>query len=112
MDLFLDKESAKSARYLKQSWLGEGQFAIVYRAKDLRQEGVEVAIKKVKCGGAEDLADGINRTALREIKLLRELNHDNIIGESSLRSPKLSWSPEVFFFLQLIGFTSLLNYIS
>ncbi len=36
--------------------------------------------KKIKFGNRIEAADGINRTALREIKLLRELKHPNIIG--------------------------------
>jgi cyclin-dependent kinase 7 len=39
-----------------------------------------VAVKKIKIGSREEAADGINRTALREIKLLHELHHENIIG--------------------------------
>lgn len=39
-----------------------------------------VAVKKIKIGSREEARDGINRTALREIKLLHELQHDNVIG--------------------------------
>ena len=35
---------------------------------------------KIKIGTKLEVADGINRTALREIKLLQELDHPNIIG--------------------------------
>lgn len=31
-------------------------------------------------GSIQEARDGINRTALREIKLLQELRHPNIIG--------------------------------
>jgi cyclin-dependent kinase 7 len=41
---------------------------------------VIVAVKKIKFGNRTEAADGINRTALREIKLLQELKHINIIG--------------------------------
>lgn len=37
-------------------------------------------MKKIKVGSREEAADGINRTALREIKLLHELQHENVIG--------------------------------
>ena len=43
-----------------------------------------VAVKKIKFGNRTEAADGINRTALREIKLLQELKHINIIGVSDL----------------------------
>lgn len=39
-----------------------------------------VAVKKIKIGSRLEAQDGINRTALREIKLLQELQHINLIG--------------------------------
>lgn len=66
-------------RYEKIEYLGEGQYAIVYKAKDLKTDMI-VAVKKIKFGNREEAKDGLNRTALREIKLLQELNHRNIIG--------------------------------
>lgn len=39
-----------------------------------------MAVKKIKVGSREEARDGINRTALREIKLLQELSHENVIG--------------------------------
>jgi cyclin-dependent kinase 7 len=67
-------------RYEKIEFLGEGQFATVYKARDLRNDGSIVAVKKIKIGTKAEAADGINRTALREIKLLQELSHPNVIG--------------------------------
>ncbi|KAH8289683.1 hypothetical protein KR054_009231 [Drosophila jambulina] len=69
----------KKDRYAKLSFLGEGQFAIVYKARDTVTSQI-VAVKKIKKGSREDARDGINRTALREIKILQELQHENIIG--------------------------------
>ncbi|XP_050081640.1 cyclin-dependent kinase 7 [Anopheles aquasalis] len=66
-------------RYEKIEFLGEGQFATVYKARDTETNEI-VAVKKIKIGNREEAADGINRTALREIKLLHELQHENIIG--------------------------------
>lgn len=66
-------------RYEKIEFLGEGQFATVYKAKDTQTDEI-VAVKKIKLGSREEAKDGINRTALREIKLLQELHHQNIIG--------------------------------
>jgi cyclin-dependent kinase 7 len=37
-------------------------------------------VKKIKIGRREEARDGINRTAIREIKLLQELSHPHIIG--------------------------------
>ncbi|CBY14057.1 unnamed protein product [Oikopleura dioica] len=69
-----------SRRYERINFLGEGTFATVYKAKDLLDpHGRIVAIKKIKLGDRREARDGINRTALREIKLLQELKHENII---------------------------------
>ncbi|XP_061400055.1 cyclin-dependent kinase 7 [Musca vetustissima] len=69
----------KLTRYEKIAFLGEGQFATVYKARDVLTEQI-VAVKKIKIGSREEAQDGINRTALREIKLLHELQHENCIG--------------------------------
>ncbi|KAK0403433.1 hypothetical protein QR680_016912 [Steinernema hermaphroditum] len=66
-------------RYEIIQHLGEGQFANVYKAKDT-ETGIYVAIKKIKLSSRHEARDGVNRTAVREIKLLRELKHENIIG--------------------------------
>lgn len=70
---------SKSSRYEKINFIGEGQFATVYKARD-KQTDQEVAIKKIKVGNMQEAQDGVNRTALREIKLLQELNHENVIA--------------------------------
>jgi len=70
----------KLLRYEKIDFLGEGQFATVYKARDkLSPTGRIVAVKKIKLGSRAEVKDGINRTALREIKLLQELHHNNVI---------------------------------
>uniref|UniRef100_A0A8B9HPI4 Cyclin-dependent kinase 7 n=1 Tax=Astyanax mexicanus TaxID=7994 RepID=A0A8B9HPI4_ASTMX len=74
----LDVKS-RAKRYEKLDFLGEGQFATVYKARDKTTNRI-VAIKKIKVGHRTEAKDGINRTALREIKLLQELSHPNIIG--------------------------------
>ncbi|VDN56836.1 unnamed protein product [Dracunculus medinensis] len=65
-------------RYEKIKHLGEGQFANVYKAKDVETNEF-VAIKKIKILSRHEAMDGMDRTAIREIKLLQELHHDNII---------------------------------
>jgi cyclin-dependent kinase 1 len=55
--------------------LGEGTYGVVYKARD-RQTDVIVALKKIRLE-VED--EGIPSTALREISLLRELSHENIV---------------------------------
>ncbi|KAL3320969.1 Cyclin-Dependent Kinase 7 [Cichlidogyrus casuarinus] len=78
-DIFVD-EKAKNLRYEKVCYLGEGQFANVFLARDLKKNNELVAIKKVKSGPKWVLEDGMNLSAIREIKLLRELAHPNILN--------------------------------
>ncbi|KAJ7380236.1 Cyclin-Dependent Kinase 7 [Desmophyllum pertusum] len=75
---------ARSKRYKKIDFLAkdryrEIKFATVYKAEDQETHTI-VAVKKIKLGQRSEAKDGINRTALREIKLLQELRHPNIIG--------------------------------
>jgi len=63
-------------RYLKKEKLGEGTYGVVYRAVD-RLTGDIVALKKVRVDAWEE---GMPATALREISVLKEVNHDNIVG--------------------------------
>lgn len=62
-------------RYLKGEILGEGTYGVVYKAIDTKTNQT-VAIKKIRLGKQKE---GVNFTALREIKLLKELKHPNII---------------------------------
>ena len=41
-------------------------------------------MKKIKIGSRQEASDGINLTALREIKFLQEVKHPNIIEVNSL----------------------------
>lgn len=68
----------KLKRYEKIEFLGEGQFATVYKALDIETKTI-VAVKKIKLGSREEARDGINRTALREIKLMQEVDHPNLL---------------------------------
>jgi serine/threonine protein kinase len=63
-------------RYFKTDKVGEGTYGEVYKAKD-RQTGEIVALKKIRLE-AED--EGIPSTAIREISLLRELSHPNVVS--------------------------------
>lgn len=62
-------------RYQKMEKIGEGTYGVVYKAKD-RVTGEIVALKKIRLE-AED--EGIPSTAIREISLLKELQHPNIV---------------------------------
>lgn len=71
----LDPSKKVVDRYLKREVLGEGTYGVVYKAIDTKT-GQVVAIKKIRLGKQKE---GINFTALREIKLLKELKSPNII---------------------------------
>lgn len=64
-----------SEKYEKLEKLGEGTFGVVYRAKII-QTGEEVALKKIRKQQDEE---GVPSSALREIALLKELQHVNVV---------------------------------
>ncbi|KAH7549377.1 hypothetical protein ACOSP7_025873 [Xanthoceras sorbifolium] len=71
----IDLSKKVADRYLKREVLGEGTYGVVYKAIDTKT-GQTVAIKKIRLGKQKE---GVNFTALREIKLLKELKDPNII---------------------------------
>ncbi|KAJ8598999.1 hypothetical protein CTAYLR_009465 [Chrysophaeum taylorii] len=62
-------------RYQRLDKIGEGTYGVVYKATD-KVTGSVVALKKIRLD-AED--EGIPSTAIREISLLKELQHPNIV---------------------------------
>lgn len=56
--------------------IGEGTYGQVYKARDV-QADILVALKKVRL---ENEKEGFPITAVREIKILRQLNHKNIVN--------------------------------
>ena len=55
--------------------LGEGAYGVVYKALDLQTKRF-VALKKIR---VETEFDGISPSTLREITLLMQLNHENVV---------------------------------
>ena len=62
-------------RYEKEEKIGEGTYGVVYRARD-KQSGAIIALKKIRL---EQDDEGVPPTAIREVSLLKELHHNNIV---------------------------------
>uniref|UniRef100_UPI00358ECB08 cyclin-dependent kinase 1-like n=1 Tax=Myxine glutinosa TaxID=7769 RepID=UPI00358ECB08 len=62
--------------YIKIEKLGEGTYGVVYKGKH-KKTGSIVAMKKIR---VESEDEGVPSTAIREISLLKELQHPNIVG--------------------------------
>jgi hypothetical protein len=61
--------------YERLACVGEGTYGKVYKARRV-EDGTYVALKRIRMEGEKD---GFPVTAMREIKLLQSLKHDNII---------------------------------
>lgn len=72
MDYFI---SMQKNSYEKIEKIGEGTFGVVYKAKNLNS-GEIVAMKKIRKLQDEE---GVPASALREISLLNQLKHVNVI---------------------------------
>jgi len=102
--------AAIAQSYSKDKKVGEGTYAVVYLGKQLTT-GRKIAIKKVRpspppppsptsllvlnpsssrCSQIKvgQFKDGLDMSAIREVKFLRELRHPNVI---EVRSPSLSF---------------------
>ncbi|KAH8945248.1 hypothetical protein BDL97_12G031200 [Sphagnum fallax] len=62
-------------QYEKVEKIGEGTYGVVYRARD-RVTNETVALKKIRL---EQEDEGVPSTAIREISLLKEMQHGNIV---------------------------------
>jgi serine/threonine protein kinase len=69
------KASQPLLKYQLMEKLGEGTYGVVYKAKD-RVTGKILALKKIRLDSEDE---GVPSTSIREIALLKELNHPNIV---------------------------------
>lgn len=67
--------SNKLEKYTRSGPIGNGAYGIVYKGCDT-QTGETIAIKRIKI---ETENEGIPSTAIREISLLREIDHENVV---------------------------------
>ncbi|XP_054162769.1 cyclin-dependent kinase 2-like [Oppia nitens] len=71
----MDKMKTIEESFSKIEKIGEGSYGIVYKAKD-KHNGSLVALKKIRL---DSESEGVPSTAIREIALLKELNHPNVV---------------------------------
>lgn len=64
-----------ASAYQKIEKIGEGTYGVVYKARD-RNSGQVVALKKIRLESEEE---GVPSTAIREISVLKELHHENVV---------------------------------
>ncbi|CAN6296794.1 unnamed protein product, partial [Urochloa humidicola] len=62
-------------QYEKQEKIGEGTYGVVWKALD-KSTNETIALKKIRL---EQEDEGVPSTAIREISLLKEMNHVNIV---------------------------------
>ncbi|CAD6193605.1 unnamed protein product [Caenorhabditis auriculariae] len=62
--------------FVKLDKIGEGTYGVVYKGRNKRTNAM-VAMKKIRL---ESEDEGVPSTAVREISLLKELQHPNVVG--------------------------------
>lgn len=67
--------SSPCLQYEKVEKIGEGTYGVVYKARD-RITNETIALKKIRL---EQEDEGVPSTAIREISLLKEMQHGNIV---------------------------------
>jgi serine/threonine protein kinase len=67
---------ASLANYQKLEKLGQGTYGVVYKAMDRRTDEY-VALKVIRLDHEEE---GIPPTSIREVSILKELNHPNVVA--------------------------------
>lgn len=68
-------ENLLNQKFQKIEKIGEGTYGVVYKAKD-KATGKHIALKKIRL---ETESEGVPSTAIREISLLKELHHPNVV---------------------------------
>lgn len=63
-------------KYEQIGRIGEGTYGVVYKARDLNN-GQYLALKQIRL---EQEEEGVPSTAIREISLLKDLHHPNVVG--------------------------------
>ena len=66
---------ASMDNFEKVEKIGEGTYGVVYKARNRTNDEI-VALKRIRL---EQEEEGVPSTAIREISLLKELKHENIV---------------------------------
>jgi hypothetical protein len=74
-DVYLKESVIWMWQYEKVEKIGEGMYGVVYKARD-RITNETIALKKIRL---EQEDEGVPSTAIREISLLKEMHHGNIV---------------------------------
>lgn len=90
-------ENGWGFQYEKVEKIGEGTYGVVYKARD-RLTNETIALKKIRL---EQEDEGVPSTAIREISLLKEMQHGNIV-RFDLNFSLLNFGIFYFFFLHII----------
>lgn len=69
------KPASQLDKYRRLEKLGEGTYGVVYKAQN-KVTGEYVAMKKIRL---EKEDDGVPSTAIREISLLKNIKHPNVV---------------------------------
>lgn len=69
------EQEGQGSRYQRTEKIGEGTYGMVFKGQN-KATGESIALKKIHLSEQDD---GVPPTALREIALLKELKHDNIV---------------------------------
>jgi len=87
LDLAEQMNEDEKRKWVKGKKLGEGTYAVVFLGHLRDDPSTLVAIKKMK-KVSKDIEEGMSHDAIREVKHLQELQHDNIIALRSVFSSK------------------------
>jgi len=68
-------KSKIQCEYEQREKLGEGTYGVVYKALEVATQRL-VALKKIRLESEEE---GIPSTAIREVSVLKELQHENVV---------------------------------
>ncbi|OUC46020.1 kinase domain protein [Trichinella nativa] len=71
----MDPTRSRLEEFVRLEKIGEGTYGVVYKAC-LRDSNEMVALKKIRL---ENEADGVPSTAIREISMLKEARHPNVV---------------------------------